>query len=133
MKKSQGLPLTTIVIAVLAILVLVMIGIFTMGGFTRLFGSIATWFGTSSAMTREAAVQECKNYCEILKIGGYNTLEKIRSSAYCTKEFPIDLNNDGEITEDERFNCWELYPCTVTVEGKTITIDESVCTGKIKV
>ena len=83
--KGQGLPINTIVLAILALLVLVILAAIFVPGFRNL---IASLFG-AGVTSVEAAKETCRTrYCAMLdQAYSATTLVDIKNSEWCTHEF----------------------------------------------
>lgn len=116
-KRGQGLSMETIIIAILVLVVLVFVIIFFTGGFSSLSSKIKeTMFGTATGQDKAIAIQNCQSYCEQASSFG-NNQQLIRSSAYCTKWFKIDYNNDGSAdkfpdTDSEKAGQYKHFYCS---------------------
>ena len=122
MKRGQGLPLNTIVLAALAVLVLLLVVGFTTGSLGKLFKGLSS---PTSEIDEKAARMKCIELCSKLKemaSKGVLTEEKAENSEYATIVFSIDLDNDGVLEEDEiGIHCWQdpiEYPCLVTFQKR---------------
>ena len=108
MKRGQGLPLNTIVLAALAVLVLLLIVGFTTGSLGRLFEGFRSQTTTVDLKTAKTL---CTEYCTELKsegAAGTLTIEKAEKSEYATKRFAIDFNRNGRIDDNEiNVPCWD--------------------------
>ncbi|MBI2040828.1 MAG: hypothetical protein HYT16_01875 [DPANN group archaeon] len=123
-KKAQGLPLTTIAIAILVILTLVVVALFVTGGFSRVFGAGAkvTSGGAGSVDADRAA---CQSFCtQALQSP---TAAIFKNSGYCKKVLKADLNKDNKIdgtvtggVTENNFRCWDApveYPVGIDCTG----------------
>jgi len=108
MKKGQGLPLNTIVIAILVIIVLVLVVTFFLGGFAGLTTKIrGIFFGTTAGTSVTLAVQQCQIYCENAQLLPTDILKK--NSPYCK---PMEIDEDGDGKTDYKSKCSDLgIPC----------------------
>ena len=107
-KKGQGLPLETIIVAILVIIVLVLVITFFLGGFAGLTNRVKTiFFGTTAGIDTTLAVQNCRTYCDQAELLP-ESLQK--DSPCCKSEQKIDTNNDGTWEEgvDAKRTCKEL-------------------------
>jgi len=123
MGRGQGLPLNTIVLAALAVLVLLLVVGFTTGSLSKLFKGLGS---QTSGIDLETARTTCNRYCTELKnmeAAGTLTTDIVRNSRYVTSVFPIDLNNDGKLSQEEKnLHCWQKpinVPCSVTIRSAT--------------
>ena len=100
-----GLPLTVIVGAVIAALVLVTIISFTVGGTGTTFGKISkTAASTGDEVSAFRAT--CTSLCNAAK--PMETRDAWTSSDYITSRFNIDKDASGDLTGDEiGIRCWE--------------------------
>lgn len=96
MKKGQGLPLNTVIIAILVVLVLIVLVIFFLtgtGGLTKTVRDI--FYKTTVGTDKGIAIQTCQKFCNDAK-----QVSDVENSAYCTVTYNIDWDNDGEIDPD---------------------------------
>jgi len=114
--KGQGLPINTIVLAILALLVLVILAAIFVPGFRNL---IASLFG-AGVTSVEAAKETCRTrYCAMLdQAYSATTLQDIKNSEWCTHEFRFYDPAACNATD----RCWE--------QGKSDTGACEVGTGK---
>ncbi len=90
-KKGQGLPLNTVIIAILVLVVLVVIVAFFVGGTSTIITKISGIFGGATAGEDISLARNfCENYCEQAIEMDIN---KPPSSAFCTKFFKLDSND----------------------------------------
>ena len=95
-KKGQSLSLNTIKIAIIVLVVLVILIAFFAGGAGTIIQKIKGIFGLSTAGTDlQMARNACEQYCGQAKEMYQNSPELVQNSAYCTKAFQIDWDNDG--------------------------------------
>ncbi|MBI4095751.1 MAG: hypothetical protein HY438_02730 [DPANN group archaeon] len=117
-RKAQGLPLTTIAIAILVFLTLVVVVLFATGSFGKLFGTGAKL--TSAAGGEVGADQAtCNSLCSS-SLQLPSTANFI-AGGYCTKAMKYDTNKDGKIDindggGDGVVRCWE-DPVAITCSG----------------
>lgn len=110
-KKGQGLPLETIIVAILVIIVLVLVVTFFLGGFAGLTNRVKDiFFGTTAGSSTTLAVQNCRTYCEQAQLLPSVTLKE--NSPYCSTEIKVDTDNDGEADK--------IYTC----KGLEVTCDK---------
>jgi len=110
-KRGQGLPLNTIVLAILVVVVLVVIVAFFLGGTTGLTRTIrGIFFGTTAGTDLTIAIETCKARCDQATL---LPMDLQKSSAFCMQPFHIDKDGNGEA----EFN---------TVGGKKV-YDEFYC------
>tara|TARA_Y100000310_G_C20663847_1_gene806345 strand:+ start:411 stop:938 length:528 start_codon:yes stop_codon:yes gene_type:complete len=110
-KKGQGLPLNTVIVAILVVLVLVVVVAFFLGGFGNLANTVrSVFFGTTAGTDMSLAIENCRQYCFTSQTWE-NRLKA--SSPYCKSYFKLDKGGDGEadFCGDEenkyaRFYCW---------------------------
>ena len=97
-KKGQGLPLNTVIIAILVLVVLVVIIAFFVGGTSTIATKISGIFGGATAGEDISLARNfCENYCEqALEMD----VDRQPSSAYCTKFFKLD-SNDADDKSDK--------------------------------
>jgi hypothetical protein len=128
-KKGQGLPMNTVVMAILVIVVLILVLTFFFGGFTGLTMKIRQiFFGSLAGTSETLAVQNCNQYCNQLQLRsglfddkGVLITDRVRDLAYC-RLIPIDTDEDGQA--DKNKNCEGLYvDCKYTLpNGQLKTI-----------
>lgn len=119
MKQGQGLPLNTIILAILALLVLVFIVLFATGAFGTLFGQTQDVAEATETST-VAAQTKCSQWC--LQAQGVDTKDNWINSRFCTEK-PLDKDGDG--TAD---SCADLgSTCSTTVEEGEV--DETSCSA----
>ncbi len=103
-KKGLELSINTIIILVIVVVALVAIAAFFFGGFGKLTDSIKNvFFGASGGYDKTLAIQNCETYCDQLQSLGDRIDSDAPDSAYCTRSFDVDTNNDGKA--DKRFYC----------------------------
>mgnify|MGYP001318981788 CR=1 FL=1 len=118
LKRGQGLPLETIVVAAIAVLVLVVIILFATGSFAKLFGSqkVLTEQVTPDQLTSfkigcEQAcfqVKQLAKNADDFKASSYCTTKKLGSlqcwsenvSVICSKTFATSTGGNLTCTED---------------------------------
>jgi hypothetical protein len=105
-KRGQGLPISFIVIAAIAALVLVLVIAFTIGGFGTFFGKIFKGGEEAIGTDLDIARSTCSNLCQTSK--AIQNTAQWSNSGYCIRTFNIDLNRDGVInaTLEAGMNCW---------------------------
>ena len=98
-RGAEGLPISTIIIVILAVLVLVIVAASFTGGMKSMFDKIKALFKIYSATDEEAARQICDNWCsaeryktwctDTITVGGTEenceTLGATCAAADCTK------------------------------------------------
>jgi hypothetical protein len=82
-KKSQGLPMSFIVLAAISALILVLIVFFVTGAGGRLMGAIAG----AQETDKTTAISQCQSLCQQAQTAV--TTDAFKSSSYCTKKFTI--------------------------------------------
>ena len=115
MKRAQGLPLTTIVIAVISFVVLFIVIIFFTGGFGKIFGQAKAAIGSVEADV-SAAQTKCSQWC--LQAQNLDSAAQ-KKSAWCTRVQGIDTDGDGKLNDK---GTDETISCTYTNDG-----DEKLC------
>ena len=101
-KKGQGLPMNTVVMAILVIVVLILVLTFFFGGFTGLSMKIRQiFFGSLAGTGKTLAIQNCNQYCDQLQWADASAEQAKIDSQFC-KPRAIDLDEDGQISEDEK-------------------------------
>ena len=121
-KRGQSLTLNTIIIAILVILVLVILVAFFTGGMANLTNKIrTTLFGSIAGTDQTLAVQNCENYCQQLAVLPEAARAK---SAFCTKYFNIDIDNNGEAdfipgtdSKDKETKIYKRWYCSKAPPG----------------
>lgn len=113
-KKAQGLPLSFIVIAAIAALILVIVVAFTIGGLGGLFRQILAPAPIEVDTVRTACQASCDSLTTISSDIAFT------GSKYCTKTYAIDVDGDGKINMNDtadpqeiELNCWDS-PISVT-------------------
>lgn len=118
-KKGLELSINTIIILVIVVVALVAIAAFFFGGFGKLTDSIKNvFFGASGGYDRTLAIQNCETYCDQLQSLGDRAVDDDRFSAYCTRSFDVDTNNDGKA--DQRFYCHDKAAALADTNGQTL-------------
>jgi len=133
-KKAQGgLSMNTIIAAVIAIIVLLLIVTFLTGGLGNIFGKIRDVFtGGTAGSDIELTKANCQNYCETAKTKTLST--DLDNVAYCTRRVNIDWSpKDNQIGDDEKtIPCWQPpinVHCTVSTTDKGSISDGQLCVG----
>lgn len=111
MKKAQGLPLNTIVLAVIAIIVLVVVILFATGNLSKLFGSTQTIVSGSTPDEVAAFRIACKQACFQAQQLADTQAEWV-TSKYCDTKYKV-LDNNVEK------HCWDYVSCTKIFSDKT--------------
>ncbi len=127
-KKGEGLPLNTIIVAIMVVVVLVVIVSFFLGGATGITNTIKrVFFGTTAGTDLTLAVETCRQYCSQAE-GLPKELQG--TSAYCKQNFNIDEDRDGEADRAEQtdadgkrpFLAWKCTVGTSTATEKFLNI-----------
>ena len=127
-KKGQGLPLNTVIVAILVVLVLIVLVAFFLGGTTGLVKTVKkVFFGTTAGTDMSLAYESCKQYCLQAEGLPNTTWEK---SAYCTKSFEIDSDNNGEADLCDDKEKYARYYCHNDMLNVPCSIDS--CTKEDK-
>ncbi len=71
-RGAEGLPISTIIIVILAILVLVIVAASFTGGMKTMFEKIKSFLGVYSAADEEAARQMCDTWCTTERYWSWN-------------------------------------------------------------
>ncbi len=107
MKKAQGLPITTIVLAIIGLLVLFVLIAFFTGTFSKVGGQAREAAGSTEDVKLNNAQTKCAQWC--LQMQGYAADAQKSVSAYCKTTIP--LGSGATATDDY---CWKapIYsPC----------------------
>lgn len=114
-KKGQGgLSMNTIIVAIIAIIVLVLIVGFFTGSTASIFGKINTVFkggtaGADLALSRSF----CESYCQTAKLN-----KDAEESTYCQKTF--DIVNNKDVLQKGEYCSGTLLGADCVVDGKLI-------------
>lgn len=92
-KRGMELPQGVIVVAIIVLVVLVVVLAFFAGGFGQIGDRLKGLF-SAGVDDQATAVSFCNSYCDSVK--NFDSEESVRGSAYCTKWFKLDKNNDGK-------------------------------------
>ncbi len=92
-KRGMELPQSVIIIAIIALVVLVVVLAFFAGGFAQIGDRLRGLF-SGGVDDQATAVQFCESYCDAAK--NFDSEAAIVGSAYCTKWFKLDRDNDGK-------------------------------------
>lgn len=117
MGKAQGLPMNTIVIIALALIVLVVIGVFFFTGMGRQSALITQQVGAATGGEKGLAKAECQSLCTSLAFTSI--------SGDCTA---ANLGNYPEIVEYCCKECHLLISCSVTVGGSSCSLNDPCLT-----
>ena len=116
-KKAQGLPLSFIVIAAIVLIVLILVVVFTVGGLGSAFRGISAQQSQDLSSVQAA----CQTACARQQVNPSLTPTQFKSSDYCTKDYAIDNNGDGQLNSTEtNYNCPGSpisVPCDVRIGG----------------
>jgi|SRR3989344_6182737 len=98
-KKGVELPMNTVIVAVIAILILVVLAAIFLGGTTGVWGKLQAIFSiTTGGKAVGLAQEECRLACVSARAS-----ENPMDSYYCTHVFEIDDNNDGKVEPGEEY------------------------------
>ena len=87
-RGATELSMNTIVLAIIAIIVLLLIVTFFTGGLSTIFGKIRNVFsGSTAGYDVDLAKANCQAYCERAKL--LDTDDAKRGSTFCTQKFDI--------------------------------------------
>ena len=112
-KKGELLGAPTLVVIIISILILAALALTFTGGWTTLSQKIKDIFGGTTAGTDYAlALEQCETYCQ--QASGMTDTQKA-NSAFCTKEFHIDSDNDG--TADKVDSEYVEFACNGAVHN----------------
>ncbi len=133
-KRGAELPLSTLIVIILVVIVLIVVAIFFLGGTTSLSRTVRSiFFGTTAGTDLNLAVEQCKNHCVNAQSLPSNT--QLRSG-YCTVNYDIDKNNDGNIVageDDVDIRCWQppINVLCIGLDGlKPLVSDNKNCESK---
>jgi len=109
-RGATELSMNTIILAIIAIIVLLLIVTFFTGGLSTVFGKIRDVFqGGTAGYDVDLAKVQCQSYCERAKLLDTSSQP---TSTYCTQPFEIDTDGDGTTNKEYcddgdniRFNC----------------------------
>ncbi|MBS3175408.1 hypothetical protein J4440_06015 [Candidatus Woesearchaeota archaeon] len=110
MKRGMELPQSVIVIAIIVLVVLVVILAFFVGGFGKLGERLSGLFA-GGVDDQATAVSFCENYCDSAK-GFLDNAAAVSTSAYCTKSFKLDRDNDGKVDKNKDTGRTTKYFCS---------------------
>jgi len=121
--KKGELALNTVIVAIIVLVVLIIIIAFFAGGTGSVIDKIKGIFqGKTAGQDLSLAIQDCKTFCTQAKslesefgIGS----QQLQKSAYCTKWFKLDIDNDGNVDRDPQYKDYIRYYCG----GNTKTTD----------
>ncbi len=106
-KRGMELPQGVIIIAIVLLVVLVVVLAFFAGGFAQIGDRLRSLF-SGGVDDQATAVNFCNSYCDNAK-GFADNPSAVKGSAYCTKWFKLDKNNDGKVDKEDgktkRFYC----------------------------
>ncbi|MEK6856464.1 MAG: hypothetical protein AABX49_00455 [Nanoarchaeota archaeon] len=98
-RGATELSMNTIIMAIIAIIVLLLIVTFFTGGLSTVFGKIRDVFkGGTAGYDVDLAKAQCQSYCERAKLLSNDQWE---TSTYCSQGFELDSNKDGSIESGE--------------------------------
>ncbi len=120
-KKAEALPLNVIIIAIIVIVVLVVVLLIFIGG----IGGLQSKF-QSKADDSVLAARECESFCNNIRDETNSVV--IKNSAYCTKSYKFDRNNDGKVdtTEDGKvmnYYCGANHRTDANTASDTVGIE----------
>ena len=90
--KSQGLPMSTIVIVIVALIVLTVILFMWIGGGGRILGSVGGIVRGGTPTDKSSAIMICEQLCDKIKFT-LNNIEEVSLNDFCIKSF--DLSKDS--------------------------------------
>ena len=126
-KRGVDLTLNTVILGILVVLVLLVVVTFFVGGTTQMVNMVrGIFFGTTAGTSETLAVQTCNNRCDKALL--LATDPSRMNSAFCTQQFELDKNSDGEADYTmvegkkvlEEFYCPVDLPVNPKVEGAKI-------------
>ncbi len=107
MKRAQGLPISTIVLAIIGLLVLFMIIAFFTGAFGKVGSNVREAAGNTADVQISNAQNKCAQWC--LQLDGLTTDDSKRAAAYCSKTQTVTVAGAAV-----NKNCWQdpiFSPC----------------------
>ena len=129
--KRGVITFDVVVYAIIAIVLLVVVLFF-------IFGPLNTSFKQAKATSEStegdvaAAQSRCNQYC--LQASSLSDSRFWQRSSYCTKTAVFDKNKDGQISADEKVNCWQtpiLVDCSTKISG--ISVDQDSCQSTVAI
>jgi len=126
-KKAQGLPMDTIIIAILILVVLVVIVAYFLGGFGQVGERISSIFNPHSAYSLAEAKTLCSTKCE--KLNAVDDPESLLRSRFCGTSMTVDRDGDGKADKKDgitiKYYC-DSVPSTTSVLGQQNTATDSL-------
>ncbi len=138
------MPLSLIVLAIVAALVLVLIIAFTVGGAGSTFSRIFKVGAATGGEELELVKAGCRQACSTAQSSVRNSAEWV-SSSYCSRKASVDLNGNGklengkenndnvngvDITDETGLRCWHgpinigcSFPISTETGTKTVVRD----------
>jgi len=116
--RGQGLPFSTIVLAIISILILVLLVFFVTGGFSRIF-PIAPRYAPTTVETARTECQKLLSDAQMATMASNEPDKTFKNTAYCKTQFNINgttyycysdvigVKADFEVTTSagERYRC----------------------------
>ncbi len=120
-KKAQGLPMNTVIIAILVIVVLVILIAFFLSGTSSLVSKAKQALGFGIKGTDlPLARASCEQYCENART---LPVDQRLDSAYCNTWFYLDLDHNGEADENREGEAFHYYCGAESLKGNAATSD----------
>ena len=119
-KRGAELPMNVIVISVIALIVLILVVGFFMGGTSVLFDRMAGVFKGGYDDT-SATVQTCESHCRVAESLSTDIAKK--NSAYCKASYSLDIEPSNGLVDrvggnDEDKKALKVrYYCHISVDG----------------
>ena len=108
------LPQGVIIIAIIVLVVLVVVLAFFTGGFGTIGERLRGLF-SGSVDDQATAVNFCNSYCDSAK--NFDSANTVTSSAFCTKWFKLDKDNDGKVDKNKEKGKTIRYYCDGSNNG----------------
>jgi hypothetical protein len=90
--KSQGLPMSTIVIVIVALIVLTVILFMWIGGGGKILGSVSGIVRGGTPTDKSSAIMICEQLCDKIKFT-LNNIEEVSLNDFCIKSFDLSKDN----------------------------------------
>ena len=90
--KSQGLPISTIAIVIVALIVLIVVLFMWIGGGGRILTSIGGIVRGGTSTDKSSALMICGQLCDKIKVT-LDNIEELSFSDFCIKSFDLSKDN----------------------------------------